>query len=165
MAEEIICDAPLGSMNWVIGGMGVQAEGGWTSAEPFGWWESHGAPVAPRSLYLKQLEARLGAAAVQAVTTEAQRQGRIWDRLASWAGEGALEEVAVTLGDPTCAAGLASGSACCEAGCGSCGGEGCSGRPGGAAACCTSDIYESGRSCLSSEAPCIIDPGFSPIGE
>ena len=37
-----------------------------------GYWESHGTPVAPRSLYLAQLEDRLGSEAVLAVATPAQ---------------------------------------------------------------------------------------------
>ena len=65
-------------MNWLVGSTGAQQEGGWAPDEPFGWWEAHNSPVEPRSLYLKQLEARLGPASVNAVTTEAQRQGRLW---------------------------------------------------------------------------------------
>ena len=46
-----------------------------------GYWESQGTNVAPRSLYLKQLEERLGYQAVQNITTAAQRNGTIWDIL------------------------------------------------------------------------------------
>ena len=165
LAEGVRCDAPVGAMNWTVGSMGEQQEGGWSEAEPFGWWESHGTPVEPRSLYLHQLQDRLGAEAVQAVTTPAQREGRIWGELAAWAGDGRLSDVTQTDGDPTCSDGIVSGSACCEAGCGECGGSGCSGRPGGADACCTSSISESGRSCLADTAPCIIDPGFAAVGQ
>lgn len=45
--------------------------------------ESAGTPVAPRSLYLAQLAARLGPAAVDAVTTPAQCAGILDDRLAA----------------------------------------------------------------------------------
>ena len=45
----------------------------------------------PRSLYLQQLHDRLGQAAVDAVTLPAQRKGRIWDQIATWAGQGRLE--------------------------------------------------------------------------
>lgn len=53
LAEGIRVDAPRGAMNWLVGSIGEQKEGGWTPDEPFGWWESHNSPVEPRSLYLK----------------------------------------------------------------------------------------------------------------
>jgi len=165
VSESIRSDAPLGGMNWTIGSMGTQDEGGWAPEEPFGWWESHNTPVEPRSLYLQQLADRRGTAAVHAVTTVEQREGRIWGQLAEWAGSGPLTSVAALGGDTACDRGLTAGYACCEAGCGECGGSGCGGRPGGAAACCTGPIITSGRSCQLHEAPCIIDPVFSPIGE
>lgn len=57
--------------------IGCKAKGGTEGAH----FESHGKPVLPRSLYLKQLEERLGKKAVENVTTEAQRKGRIFDQL------------------------------------------------------------------------------------
>lgn len=42
-----------------------------------GYWDSHGTHVAPRSLYLAQLEDRLGPGAVRAVATPAQLNGTI----------------------------------------------------------------------------------------
>ena len=63
--------------SWAIVSMGEQKEGGWNADEPFGWWESHGKPVDPRSLYLHQLQDRLGPEAVQALTIPQQREGRI----------------------------------------------------------------------------------------
>ena len=42
----------------------------------------------PRSLYLKQLEDRLGTLAVENITELEQREGRIWDILEFWKGEG-----------------------------------------------------------------------------
>jgi hypothetical protein len=80
-----ICHAPLGAMNWAIGVVGMQALGSWAPEEPLGYWESFGAHVCPRSLYLQQLEDRLGPEAVANVTTPAQRIGPIWDQLAMWA--------------------------------------------------------------------------------
>ncbi len=164
VAEGVRCDAPLSAMNWTVGSMGEQQEGQWAPEEPFGWWESPGDPVEPRSLYLQQLQDRLGPAAVRAVTTPEQRAGRLWARLAAWAGEGRLAEAPPTAGDPECAGGLRRGLACCAARCGSCGGSGCGSRPGGADACCTGRIGESGRSCHAFEPPCILDPAFEPIG-
>lgn len=165
IAQGIRCDAPLGAMNWTIGCMGAKQEGGWAPAEPFGWWESLGKPVEPRSLYLQQLQDRLGVQAVKNVTTAAQRSGRIWGQLAAWAGEGSLKDYTPpSSADPTCAKGIASGLSCCKAACGTCGGTGCSSLPGGAADCCTGHIKESGRTCQAVGAPCILDPAFEPIG-
>lgn len=60
--------------------------------------------------------------------------------------------------DPTCSAGVlaSSGKFCCAESCGSCGGGGCSQRPGGADACCVQHIARSGVSCAESSAPCIV---------
>lgn len=91
-ADSLICDAPRAAMNFAIGCMGVQSQGTWASNEPDGFWESHQVPVTPRSLYYKQLEDRLGTHALHSVTTQAQREGRIWGILAKWQGE---EEVAL----------------------------------------------------------------------
>jgi len=85
--------APLGAMNWSIGGVGLQqTKGMWSSEEPLGWWESHGKPVDTRSLYLQQLRDRLGDEAVTNITTAAQRDGRTWTQLAAWAGSGSLSD-------------------------------------------------------------------------
>ena len=157
LAEGIRCDAPTGSMNWVIGSVGAQQEGGWNPSEPFGWWESHGTPVEPRSLYLAQLHDRLGASAVEAITTPHQREGRIWTQLRNWAGDGLLADADTTGGLP-CADGILSGDICCAASCGSCGGTGCGSRPGGASSCCTGSIRDSGRSCDAYEPPCVVTP-------
>jgi hypothetical protein len=43
-------------------------------------------------------------------------------------------------GDPVCATGILSGDSCCAASCGTCGGSGCTGRPGGFANCCTAGV-------------------------
>ena len=72
--------SPPGGANW---GVGIVTDG---QRDGNGYWESVGRPVALRSLYLAQLEARLGKEAVKAVTTPEQRRGRIWEQLADWAG-------------------------------------------------------------------------------
>jgi hypothetical protein len=164
LAEGIICDAPPGAMNWAIGCTGARNQGSWAPEEADGWWESHLHPVAPRSLYLHQLQDRLGPAAVAAITLPAQRDGRIWGQLAAWAGEGRLESAPPANGDPDCAAGIAAGLICCEAGCGACGGTGCGSLPGGPEACCAGSITASGRSCQAWDAPCVLDPPFPPVG-
>lgn len=58
--------------------------------------------------------------------------------------------------DPTCSTGILSGSVCCESGCGSCGGSGCSSRPGGASSCCSSTIKSDSNSCDSNPPPCVM---------
>jgi hypothetical protein len=83
---SIICESPKGAMNFAIGCIGTRNNGLWVD-EPDGWWEHQGRPVSPRSLYYKQLEDRLGMAAVENVTTPEQRAGGIWPELADWAGQ------------------------------------------------------------------------------
>jgi hypothetical protein len=156
LASGIRCDAPLGAMNWTVGCVGAMNVGGWAPEEPFGIWESHNRRVEPRSLYLQQLRDRLGPAAVEAITLPVQREGRVWALLAGWAGEGRIEDATPVSGDPTCATGIASGSACCAAACGSCGGTGCGSRPGGSTDCCTGSISTSGRSCEVHPPPCMM---------
>ncbi|MNY26642.1 hypothetical protein D3C86_1605010 [compost metagenome] len=80
---EIKVESPKGAMNWGIGCVAVKKNGA-------GYWESWGAPVLPRSLYIAQLNDRLGSAAVNQVTTSAQRNGTIYELLKNWAGEGKL---------------------------------------------------------------------------
>ena len=88
VSEEFVSDAPQGSMNWVVGVVGPEGDGQWVPDEPPGVQESLGEPVLPRSLYLQQLADRLGEDAVERISTEAQRDGTIWDELADWAGDG-----------------------------------------------------------------------------
>lgn len=87
---HFVCDAPSGAMNWAVGVTGTLGDGQWVPAEPPGIHESLGTPVTPRSLYLQQIEDRLGYQAVLNVTVPDQLNGRIWSQLETWAGEGAL---------------------------------------------------------------------------
>lgn len=87
-ANSLICQTPKAAMNFAIGCVGFQARGSFAPREPFGFWESLGVPVTPRSLYYQQLEDRLGGQAVTTVTTPGQRQGNIWNALSTWGGEG-----------------------------------------------------------------------------
>ena len=153
-ADRITSDAPLGAMNWVVGGTGAKTEGSFVPAEPFGTWEQHGVRVAPRSLYFAQLQARKGTAAVLAVTTPAQRGGTLWHQLEAWAGQERLDAI-----DPVRAAqcsGLLRDEVCCPTSCGVCGGTGCGGRPGGSTACCLGSVRASGRSCTQYPPPCVV---------
>ena len=81
-----ILEAPPYAMNWAVGLKGGLMDGKWVD-EPNGIIEKKGANVVPRSLYLQQLEERLGSQAVQNITVPAQRQKQIWDLLKTWKGE------------------------------------------------------------------------------
>ncbi|MEN1994436.1 MULTISPECIES: hypothetical protein [Stenotrophomonas] len=82
-----VVQAPPFAMNWSVGQVGAIAAGKFPPEEPAGIVQSMGQVVTPRSLYLQQLRDRLGEQAVVNITTEAQRDGRIWDSLADGAGE------------------------------------------------------------------------------
>jgi len=64
-AESFILQKPPTSQNYAIGCIGEKRNGRYKRED--GYWESHGQKVAPRSLYLKQLEDRLGIEAVKAI--------------------------------------------------------------------------------------------------
>ncbi|CAM9985894.1 unnamed protein product [Ectocarpus sp. 6 AP-2014] len=54
-------------------------------------------------------------------------------------------------------AGILNDDVCCEAACGTCGGPGCTERPGGDDACCVGDIRDNGEKCIEKgAAPCIV---------
>jgi autotransporter-associated beta strand protein len=86
VANTLICDAPKAAMNFAIGCTGSKNQGQAAPEEAFGIWESLNTPVTPRSLYYKQLEDRLGTAAMLTVTTQNQRNGAIFTGLSSWQG-------------------------------------------------------------------------------
>ena len=67
-----------------------------------------------------------------------------------------------TQGAGDCASGIQSGEVCCAASCGTCGGSGCSGQPGGSSQCCKTTIRDSGVACATpSDTGCIV-PSVSP---
>jgi hypothetical protein len=82
--KEIKVESPTGAMNWGIGCTGSKQNG-------TGYWERWGEHIAPRSLYLKQLEERLGAQAVKNITTPEQRAEGVWQSLKNWSAS-LLEE-------------------------------------------------------------------------
>ncbi|MEX0330582.1 MAG: carbohydrate binding domain-containing protein [Puniceicoccaceae bacterium] len=91
IAASSVCDAPPGQMNFNIGFTGAEKEGFWGPEEPPGIWESQDNPIdRPHSLYLGQLEARLGTEAVEAIATEPQLAGDMDYFLREWAGMGPL---------------------------------------------------------------------------
>lgn len=86
---NIWVESPPSGMNWGIGCVGVEQTGD-------GYWEHWNAPVQPRSLYLQQLEDRLGPAAVASIAIPEQLAGNIYELLGNWAGEGEFGEPALT---------------------------------------------------------------------
>lgn len=78
---EFRVDSPLGSMNWGIGCIGSNQTGE-------GYWESWGTNVLPRSLYLQQLQDRLGTDAVDNIVISEQKTVDIYELLGTWAGQG-----------------------------------------------------------------------------
>lgn len=103
--SSLICDAPKAAMNFAIGCVGTKREGSFAPGEPFGFWESEQVPVTPRSLYYTQLADRLGDHALRTITSSGQWQGRVWNDLSAWNGNGtapslpAFAPVQVDLGD------------------------------------------------------------------
>ncbi len=82
-----VLQTPPHAMNWSVGEIGERVTGKFPPEEAPGRVEHPSGVVSPRSLYLQQLQDRLGAGAVDAVTTPAQRRGRVWDALAKQRGE------------------------------------------------------------------------------
>ena len=78
--DTICVQQPPTGQNYAIGCTGEITKGRMKD-RPAGYYESHGKHVEPRSLYLAQLEDRLGAEAVANVTTASQREGMIYDEL------------------------------------------------------------------------------------
>lgn len=74
-------ESPLGAKNFGLGGQGGSQVGA-------GYWEDWGSYEVPRSLYLQQLQDRLGTTAVDNIAAAQQKNGSVWSILESWAGEG-----------------------------------------------------------------------------
>jgi uncharacterized protein YjdB len=82
--HDIWVSSPTAGMNWGIGSVAPVRTGD-------GFFESNDEHVLPRSLFFAQLEDRVGKAVVMAITTETQRNGRIYDALEEWKGIGILQ--------------------------------------------------------------------------
>lgn len=67
---SVVAQQPPTAQNFVIGFAGTKSKGAFP--RPDGWWESIGTPVSPRSLYLQQLQDRLGERAVQNIAAPAK---------------------------------------------------------------------------------------------
>ena len=72
--SDIEVESPPTAINWGIGCIGQKQTN-------TGYWESWGTHVIPRSLYLQQLQDRLGTQAVQNIATPAQLSNTIWTSL------------------------------------------------------------------------------------
>ena len=102
--EGLVNDASKGSQNFLIGSIGNELVASFSPTKYpgiifRGYWEksgSAGVHVSTRSLYYKQLEDRLGADAVANITIPEQRTGNIYNKLATWAGNGSLVNIPVT---------------------------------------------------------------------
>jgi hypothetical protein len=72
--NDIEVESPPTARSWGIGCVGL-------TQTNTGYWESWGVPVLPRSLYLQQLQERLGASAVAQITTADQINNVLRQRL------------------------------------------------------------------------------------
>ena len=103
--EGLVNDASRGSQNFLIGSIGAEYTVPTFKPANYpgfifrGYWEKSGPAgvhVNTRSLYYKQLEDRLGTDAVANITIPEQRTGNIYNKLATWAGNGSLVTIPVT---------------------------------------------------------------------
>jgi len=68
---RLVCEQPATAQNYAIGHVGTWSDGPFHTwnlqnfGKSYGYWESHGAHVKPRSLYLQQLKDRLGPDALE----------------------------------------------------------------------------------------------------
>lgn len=90
--DENVIQAPPHAMSWAVGMKGKLIPGQWSPSEANGIMLFKGQEAPVRSLYLQQLEERLGPQAVAAITTPAQRVGTIWAQLKRWQGKGKLAD-------------------------------------------------------------------------
>ena len=79
---SIVCQKPEipSEQNWAIGCVEKKGKPALPNRLD-GCWQSFGQHVEPRSLYLRQLQDRLGATAVRAVATPEQLNGSIFEQL------------------------------------------------------------------------------------
>jgi hypothetical protein len=73
-SKTFVVQQPPTAQNYAIGSVGKFVAGQWSPQAPSGAIEASGAPVTPRSLYLAQLEVRLGAAAVANISSRSPSQ-------------------------------------------------------------------------------------------
>lgn len=68
---SLIAQKPPTAQNWAVGHVGDRPPGAFEPRDD-GYWESYGEHVTPESLYLRQLQDRLGVEAVRAIGYEAE---------------------------------------------------------------------------------------------
>lgn len=88
---QVLASQPYGSRSWAIGAKGDRVGNG--------FFEINGEDAEPRSLFYRQLEDRIGKEAVDAMTTETQKNGTILRALKEWKGEGFFDPAWVTSTD------------------------------------------------------------------
>lgn len=80
-SDIFVVQAPPFAMNWAVSLEGDVVSGQFAKSEPLGIIEPFDRKRMPRSLYLQQLQDRVGLDAVIRISTPAQRAGRSWDRI------------------------------------------------------------------------------------
>ena len=73
-------ESPPNAVNWCIGCTGTGLSGD-------GYWASQGRNVSPRSIFIDQLDKRIGKTNADAIISSEQRkENNVWDRLSAWQG-------------------------------------------------------------------------------
>lgn len=81
-SQSFYVENPSNAINWCIGCSGSDLDGN-------GYWASRGQPVSPRSLFIYQLDQRLGHGKTDQIISPLQRGNKnIWKELEEWAGSG-----------------------------------------------------------------------------
>lgn len=79
-SKNFIIENPPNAVNWCIGCTGSDLKGN-------GYWANKGQYVSPRSLFIYQLDKRLGVSKANQIICPLQRgKKNIWDKLNNWAG-------------------------------------------------------------------------------
>ncbi len=101
--SDFLVESPPTARNWAVGAVGV-TQGVGEDPSHNGYWESWGAHVPLRSLYLQQLRERLGEQAVSNIVIPEQLQGNLWAALRAKTEQILAEEPVyqepLTAGDP-----------------------------------------------------------------
>lgn len=103
-SPTIVCDAPVGHLNYAIGNTGEERLSQYVNntyeGVYRGLYDHHGSHVETRSLYIKQLEDRLGPDAVNLVTFPQQQSGTMYEELAEWRGSRPIESEVAAIKAP-----------------------------------------------------------------
>lgn len=86
--HQVYSGQPYGARSWAIGSKGDRVGNG--------YFELNDQDAQPRSLFYQQLQDRIGKEAVDAMTTETQKNGTILRALKEWKGEGYFDPAWVT---------------------------------------------------------------------